>query len=728
MTDRTDDVTALVDDIITPSVNEQADQYAVQQVAKMAMRTVALKRDNTFLVADVRGDLLAAQQEMGLYWHDTRYLRTLDLLLEGEPLISLAHSIDDDGDACQIDLCNPFLQFPDGLTLGQGAIHIRRWLELHDQRLVEHLSLTSYHQHDLTVRLGVQANADFRDIFEVRGMHRSQRGKMLPTQMQRDALTLRYRGLDDITRSSHVAFSPPADEVGQAGIYWNVILTPQQATQIRITVDLQETTTDDVTLPPPELHEEPALVVPEITTSNVFFNRLLARSLADLTMMSARTPEGIFPYAGLPWYVCPFGRDALLTSLEFLPWQPQVARGTLLTLAKYQGTKVDEFTEEEPGKILHEFRRGEMAHCREVPFIPYYGTIDATPLFIILLEAYIRWTNDLAFLRELWPHAKAAAEWMLQYGDRDGDGFLEYVRNVDSGLINQGWKDSWDAVSYANGELAEAPIALCEVQGYAYAAYQGMRVLAERLGHKKEAVRWHEHAEELRARFWKAFWWESEQILYLALDGNKRPCQVVSSNAGQCLWTGIVPTEAAGGIVARLMRDDMYSEWGIRTLSSHAARYNPMSYHNGSVWPHDTALIGAGFARYGFHREAGKLLEDLFTLSLHYERARLPELLCGFARRQGYGPTPYPVACSPQAWAAGAPFMLLSALLGLQPHADQGQLTAFHPSLPPFLQEIETMTLMLGDHPIELAAARGKRGNVTLTHQGNADLHVVAGA
>ncbi len=727
MTDHTDAVAALADDSITPSVNEPVDQYALQQVAKMAVRTVALKRDNTFLGADVRGDLLAAQQEMGLFWHDTRYLRTLDLLLEGQPLISLAHNIDEDGDACQIDLCNPFLQFPDGTTLGQGAIHIRRWLELHEQRLVQHLSLTSYHPLPLTVRLGVQANADFRDIFEVRGMHRDQRGKMLPTQMQRDSLTLRYRGLDDITRSSHVAFSPPADEVGQAGIYWNVTLTPQAATQMQITIELRESTTD-ADGPGPEHDEAPALPVPEIITSNVFFNRLLSRSLADLTMMSARTPEGIFPYAGLPWYVCPFGRDALLTSLEFLPWQPQVARGTLLTLAKYQGTKVDEFTEEEPGKILHEFRQGEMAHCREVPFIPYYGTIDATPLFIILVEAYYRWTNDTAFLREMWPHAKAAAEWMLHYGDRDGDGFLEYARNTEKGLINQGWKDSWDAISYANGELAEAPIALCEVQGYAYAAFLAMQTLAEKLGHAKEGRRWHDHAEALRGKFWQSFWWEGEQTLYLALDGNKRPCPVVSSNAGQCLWTGIVPHEAAGGIVARLMRDDMYSEWGIRTLSSRAARYNPMSYHNGSVWPHDTALIGAGFARYGFHREAGKLLEDMFALSLHFERARLPELLCGFARRQGYGPTPYPVACSPQAWASGAPFLLLSALLGLQPQADKGQLTAFHPSLPPFLHEIETMTLMLGDQPIEITATRGRRGNVTLTHQGQAALHVVAGA
>ena len=285
--------------------------------------------------------------------------------------------------------------------------------------------------------------------------------------------------------------------------------------------------------------------------------------------------------------------------MEFVPWFPEIARGTLAFLAAHQGTKFDEFTEEEPGRILHEYRRGEMANCREIPFIPYYGTIDATPLFLIALESYIRWTNDMELLRQLWPNALAAAAWMQQHGDRDQDGFLEYARVSEKGLTNQGWKDSWDSVSHGDGRLAEAPIALCEVQGYTYAAYQAMAYLARRMVKVKEADRWRHAADLLQDNFVRQFWWEREDVFYMALDGQKEPCDVVTSNAGQCLWTGIVPDEQAQRMIDRLQRDDMYTEWGIRTLSGSAPRYNPMSYHNGSVWPHDTALIGAGFARYG---------------------------------------------------------------------------------------------------------------------------------
>ncbi len=356
-------------------------------------------------------------------------------------------------------------------------------------------------------------------------------------------------------------------------------------------------------------HSQRNLLLPEFRTNDEVFNKLLSRGIHDLVMMSTMTEHGLYPYAGIPWFACPFGRDGLITSLEYLPWFPEVARGTLTFLAANQGTKVDPFTDQEPGKILHEFRSGEMANCHEIPFIPYYGSIDSTPLFVIALKSYIRWTNDLTFLKQLWPHAEAAARWMMDYGDQDGDTFLESRTNSKMGLLNQGWKDSWDAVSHQDGALAEAPIALCEVQSYAYAAYRAMGYLAGRLDKTEIAAYWLKAAQTLQENFLRSYWWEDEHVFYLALDGAKRPCAVVASNAGQCLWSGIAPAALAEKMVARLMTGDMHSGWGIRTLSQRAARFNPLSYHNGSVWPHDNAIIGAGFARYGKKLETGRLLE-----------------------------------------------------------------------------------------------------------------------
>ena len=468
------------------------------------------------------------------------------------------------------------------------------------------------------------------------------------------------------------------------------------------------------------------MLLPIVRSDNVFFNRLLTRGMHDLVMMTSLMPEGPLPYGGVPWYVCPFGRDALITSLEFLPWFPEIARGTLGFLAAHQGSSVNEFTEEEPGRILHEYRTGEMANCREIPFIPYYGTVDATPLFLIALGKYIRWTNDLEFLRDHWHNAEAAARWITDYGDRDGDGFVEYAKVSGTGLVNQGWKDSWDAVTHADGTLAPPPVALCEVQGYVYAAYQELSYLARRLERHELAAWYDQKASQLRENFLERFWWEEEHVFYLALDGQKNPCRVVSSNAGQCLWTGIVPASLAAPMVNRLMARDMYTGWGIRTLSTTAARYNPMSYHNGSVWPHDTALIGAGFAQYGRTAEVGELLGNLFGASIHYGGSRLPELFCGFARSGGYGPTRYPVACSPQSWAAGAPFLLLSSILGLQPEAEHQRLTLVSPTLPSWMNSLELGRLRLGHQELRLSFERSERGtSVILADASEIEVHVV---
>lgn len=665
---------------------------------------ITLKSGDAFLVTDIRGDFLSSRQEMGLFWHGTRFLRTCNLFLEGRPLMTLSHHVARFGDACQIDLTNRAFTQGD-LVVEQGAIHIHRHLELQKDRMLQTITVTSFHVVSLPLILNLRLGADFRDLFEVRGSKREMRGELYPPRKNQTGLTLAYHGLDDVERETEFVFEPAPEQLLSDRVSWKLQLLRGRPIEICVTVNMCESTpqqfVEDVTLP--ARHDLPE---PTTITDDVLFNRLLTRGMHDLMMLSTLTSHGHYPYAGIPWFSCPFGRDGLITCLEFLPWFPDVVRGTLAFLAAHQGTKVEPFTDEEPGKMLHEFRTGEMANRREVPFIPYYGSIDVTPLFLITLETYVRWTNDLAFLEQLWPNAQAAARWISDYGDRDDDSFIEYHKASEKGLTNQGWKDSWDAISRSNGQLATSPLALCEVQGYAFAAYKAMSYLATRLNQLEEAGRWQQVAAELQSNFLRHFWWEEEQVFYQALNASKEPCDVVASNAGQCLWTGIVPEEKAQEMISRLMRDDMFSGWGIRTLSTHAARYNPMSYHNGSVWPHDTAIIGAGFSRFGKKEEAGQLLKSLFEASLYYDGGRLPELYCGFPQRHGYGPTRYPVACSPQAWAAGAPFMLLSGLLGFQPVAEEGRLVLHDPTLPNWLQTLEIQGIHLGQEHIHLRFVR----------------------
>lgn len=718
---------------LTTASGESVDPYVLRGAASTTVEKIALKQGEAFMVTDSRGDMPISEQETGLFWHGTRFLRVCDLFVDGLPMVALSHSISDEEGACQIDLTNPFLPIAQEQGLYQGVIHLRRHIELHSHQLIQTFLVTSFEPSTVDLRLGLKTGADFLDIFEVRGMERASRGEMASPEVDRDEVVFRYRGLDAIERKTRILLDPPADLLVNDGVFWRLSLTRGQTVQIQVVVNVSEQPLDDKetrtdTVESASESSVSHTELPLVQSDNVFFNRVLTRGMHDLIMMCAPTPEGPFPFGGIPWYVCPFGRDSLITSLEFLPWFPQVARGTLAFLIAHQGQKEDPFTEEEPGRILHEYRRGEMANCREIPFIPYYGTVDATPLFLILFEAYMRWTNDLDFLQKHWPNAVAAAQWMRHYGDRDGDTFLEYAKTSEWGLVNQGWKDSWDSISYRDGRLSEPPIALCEVQGYAYAAYQAMSYLANRLGLRKEQEQWRSMAQTLQTNFLRDFWWEEENTFYLALDGQKQPCDVVTSNAGQCLWTGIVPDEWAQPIVGRLLTDDIYTEWGIRTLSAREQRYNPMSYHNGSVWPHDTALVAAGFSRIGRKKEACDMLGHLYGVSLFYEGARLPELFCGFTRRHGFGPTRYPVACSPQSWAAGSPFLVLSSLLGFEPEAENNRLKLRQPMLPTWLDHLELRGLRLGNHHAHLRFTRmGADTAVTLTEDTGIDVLVLPG-
>lgn len=703
---------------------------------------MVLKQGEVFVVSDDRGDIGRNVLGAGIYFHDTRYLSEYRLLLNDEPPDLLDSSAEHNvAGICQFG--NPCLTGQDGHEILPNTIGLKRY-RLVEQGVIEQLEVRNFNRFPLTIELGLSFSADFRDLFDIRGFRRMRYGRVQLPRRSGNELTLAYRAPDDTVDELSIRFNrqpdettieagagytvdleelrtmlpghdrivrtPPTDRVPRVSVLFRLPLAPQGDARLEIAFSPRNVQRETgapavpemvVAAHPRELGAEHFTVV---TTSNEVVNRVVDRSLRDIRTLITPFAGGRLIAAGIPWYVAPFGRDSLITALQTLMFSPDLAVETLRYLARQQGTRVDEWTEEEPGKILHEERFGEMARLREIPHRPYYGSVDGTPLFIILFAELMRWCGSQALYDEFREPIARAVHWIDAYGDKDGDGFVDYgSHNQRGGLVNEGWKDSDNSLQFPDGTPVVTPIALVEVQAYVYLAKRGLADVEEQYGAPGESERLRREAEELRVRFEERFWSEEDQFYGQAIDGSGRLVRAISSNPGHCLYCGIVGPDRADEVARRMRAVDMYSGWGIRTLSTQMPHYNPMSYHNGSVWPHDNSLIVAGLRRYAFDDEAAAVTSDLVAAAMHFDYLRLPELFCGFSREfERYTvPITYPVSCSPQAWAAGSIPLMLQTILGLEPDWARRRLS-FNPYFPEWLDEVHLRGLRFGDRLLEI--------------------------
>ncbi len=672
-------------------------------------------------------------QGFGLYYHDCRFLKGYDVSIGKSRLNALGSSAAH-GYKAEFELTNRDLGSSDKNRIKKQSVGFN-WqrivqgstLSLHDV-----ITCSNYTVEPLEFVLTFVFQAGFEDIFEIRGANPSKIGKQRTPKWHRDTLAFSYDGADGLRRTVAISISPNSIKVRRRnGADVAVGLKAKQSKEVKVSIRLAEAPTNESS----SLNSAPSQDAKtlskdlqqnsddwlhdhcQLQSSSNTLNHLFERSIRDLGALRTILHGQEYFSAGLPWYGALFGRDSIISSLQSLALRPAIAEDTLRLLAKYQGKEVNDWRDEQPGKIMHELRVGEMAHLNEIPQTPYYGSVDSTPLFLILVSHHANWTGDLSLFRELKPAIDRALDWITRYGDETGDGYLQYSSKSKHGLGNQGWKDSGDSIVNSDGTLAEPPIALVEVQGYVYLAKISLADIYERDGDRSAAQRLRAEARELQARFERDFWLSDKNIYALALQADKRPAAVVSSNAGQALWSGIAGPNRARQTVKELMSESMFSGWGVRTLSARERRFNPVGYHLGTVWPHDNSIILAGMRKYGCDEEACAVFSGIVDAAKHFEHFRLPEVFAGFSRKESAIPVRYPIACHPQAWAAGSVPFMIESLLGLVPKAFENQLQIVRPTLPDFIDRLELKRLRVGKSSVDLKFERKEDGSV--------DTHVV---
>jgi len=706
---------------------------------------VVIKNQNLYFLSRRDGSVpLTEHHGFGLYYDDCRYLSGYQLKMgDGEARVLAAD--DSQGLSAVYQFTNPEIERNGETRARMDEVNVtwRRHIDTGERRMDESLRFHNNGRDRNDLPLSLTFRCDFRDIFAIRGLWPRQPGELRAPEWKDGVLIFAYKGADGLYRSVHVRFSPPPDRSEGASVHYRLVLEPGESREMELSFALFQSPEEESLRPATNRRARPAVESdpdpdPDrwladqtgVESDSLLLNAIMDRSLRDLGMLRNRIGDDEYFAAGVPWYVALFGRDSIIPSLQTLAYNPEIAHETLELLARYQAREIDEWRDAQPGKILHELRIGELAHLDEIPHTPYYGSIDATPLFLLLVARHAAWTGSLDLFHKLRENIELALEWIDRHGDLDGDGYVEYESMTDGTLINQGWKDSGDAIVNAGGDLAEPPIALVEVQGYVYLAKKEMAALYARNGEDDRAAQLRREARELCDRFDRDFWLEEMGCYALALQAGNRPLAVLSSNAGHALWTGIATPERGRRTAQRLMEDDMFSGWGIRTISAATGCYNPTAYHLGTVWPHDNALIAAGMRLYGHDGAAHRILEGLVRAAMNFGGYRLPELFAGFSRDEYGVPVPYPVASHPQAWAAGAVPQLLTILLGLEAEAFDNRLRLVRPALPDYVDRLHMRGLRIGRGTVDLSFERTGKGRsaVEVIHvEGDVDVLIDAG-